>query len=301
MTDRFSCTRAAADEPCIGTASQVRRWILVEQPGPWGAQALRESRLDREVGARLLALGRAVGARVLLIRRHGREAEPTDGRTALLASSEFDDSWLESFRIKEPSDIFGFDWNRFARGAPMGGVPERGAYLVCTNGKHDPCCAEFGRPLAAALDRRFPSQVWESSHFGGDRFAANLVCLPEGLYYGRVEPARGAAVVRAHQRGLIVPAGWRGRSCHPFAVQAAEELVREAADEWRIDAIRLRSFKHVAGGMVDARFLVGTTEWWVRLSVEHAAPAQLTCRADHEHPAPRYELLAITRNAARKA
>ena len=31
--------------------------------------------------------------------------------------------------------------------------------------------------------------MWQSSHIGGDRFAGNVVFLPEGLYYGRVEPA----------------------------------------------------------------------------------------------------------------
>ena len=32
--------------------------------------------------------------------------------------------------------------------APVGGGP---VFLVCTNGKHDPCCAEWGRPVYRAL------------------------------------------------------------------------------------------------------------------------------------------------------
>ena len=61
-------------------------------------------------------------------------------------------------------------------------------YGVCTHGRHDACCAERGRPVCAALSELRPEQTWEVSHIGGDRFAANLVVLPEGLYYGHVEP-----------------------------------------------------------------------------------------------------------------
>ena len=53
--------------------------------------------------------------------------------------------------------------------------------LVCTNGRHDPCCATFGRPLARVLrEGAQRDDVWECSHIGGDRFAANIVILPEG-------------------------------------------------------------------------------------------------------------------------
>ena len=53
--------------------------------------------------------------------------------------------------------------------------------LVCTNGRHDPCCATFGRPLARVLrEGARRDDVWECSHIGGDRFAANIVILPEG-------------------------------------------------------------------------------------------------------------------------
>ena len=36
--------------------------------------------------------------------------------------------------------------------------------------------------------------VWQCTHVGGDRFAGNLVCFPEGLFFGRVGlGGRGAA------------------------------------------------------------------------------------------------------------
>ena len=51
---------------------------------------------------------------------------------------------------------------------------------VCTHGRHDACCAERGRPVAAALTASHPDETWEISHMGGDRFAANMVVLPGG-------------------------------------------------------------------------------------------------------------------------
>jgi hypothetical protein len=48
------------------------------------------------------------------------------------------------------------------------------------------CCARLGVPLAQALAARHPGPVWETTPVGGHRFAANLVLLPHGLYYGPV-------------------------------------------------------------------------------------------------------------------
>ena len=39
--------------------------------------------------------------------------------------------------------------------------------------------------------------------FGGDRFAGNVVVLPEGLYYGRVRPEEAWTVLDEHLAGRI--------------------------------------------------------------------------------------------------
>ena len=43
---------ARGDSP-IATASPAQRWLLIEQPGPWGRDALAESRFDAERNAPL--------------------------------------------------------------------------------------------------------------------------------------------------------------------------------------------------------------------------------------------------------
>ena len=83
--------------------------------------------------------------------------------------------------------------------------------LVCTNGRHDQCCANLGRPLVRALrDSPWADRVWECSHIGGDRFAANVVVLPDSLYFGRVEPdvSPGAAGRARRRSNRPLPVPW---------------------------------------------------------------------------------------------
>ncbi|HYT27227.1 MAG TPA: sucrase ferredoxin, partial [Actinomycetota bacterium] len=215
MTERFRCspTSRARGEPRYGTASTVRRWILVEAPSPWGRDAVLDSRLPPGVGPALKALAQALGARVLLIRRHGR-SRPAE-RTCLVARTTLDTTSVERLPFDDPAELLDRDWTPLVHDEPVGGLPvDRPVYLVCTNGRHDPCCAEYGRRLAVALSTAVGDGLWECSHFGGDRFAGNLVCLPHGVYYGHVEPWHGPAVAAAYAEGRIDLEHYRGRSCH---------------------------------------------------------------------------------------
>jgi len=84
------------------------------------------------------------------------------------------------------------------------------------------CCARLGGPLAQALAARHPGPVWETTHVGGHRFAANLVLLPHGLYYGPVTVRLAAAAIDAYQRGSVVVDRSRGRAGQPQAEQETE-------------------------------------------------------------------------------
>ena len=78
--------------------------------------------------------------------------------------------------------------------------------------------------------------VWECSHIGGDRFAANLVILPEGLYFGRCDGDAAQRVIADYQRGAIHLDHYRGRSVLGFYEQAAEFFVRRELGLTSIDA-----------------------------------------------------------------
>jgi hypothetical protein len=83
--------------------------------------------------------------------------------------------------------------------------------------------------------------VWECSHIGGDRFAANAVVLPDGVYYGRVQPEEAADLVATHRAGHIDLDRFRGR-CHlPPLVQAADLFARRHLGETRVDGLSVLS------------------------------------------------------------
>ena len=112
-------------------------------------------------------------------------------------------------------------------------------YAVCAHGTHDVCCAIRGRPVAAALDRVRPGQVWESSHVGGDRFAANVLVLPSGVLYGRVVESAAGALVEAVDRGGVLHQHLRGRVGFQPDVQAAMALAYQERPDLRVADVRV--------------------------------------------------------------
>lgn len=134
------------DEPLHGTASRVRRWLVLEQTGPWGREALLESRLDQEVAHGLRSVGRRLGLRVLLARLPGREDSGEGTRRVYLAHTGRDHSWIEQVDVEDPLEVLRLDLEALASAeAPGAGTPgPPSVHLVCTNGRHDPCCADFG-------------------------------------------------------------------------------------------------------------------------------------------------------------
>jgi (2Fe-2S) ferredoxin len=149
------------------------------------------------------------------------------------------------------------------------------AYLVCTHARHDACCAIRGRPVAAALAALRPEQTWECSHTGGDRFAANVVVLPHGLYYGTVTPARVPDLVAAHEQDRIVPDLLRGRSALPMAVQAAQHHARLVVEDMRLAELP----------PTDVQRLDADT--WRVVFDHHTGGVAVTVRARSSDPLPR--------------
>jgi len=265
-------------EPLHGTASRVRRWLLVEQPGPWGRDALTESRLDAVTARTIASHSRRHGVRVLLIRRPAwRSSE--DGRKVYLARSDPESSWIEELDLAGEHELPHVDLSVLASAhPPCVGTASSPLYLVCTNGRHDQCCANFGRPVVRALDDEGIPHVWESSHVGGDRFAANLVCLPWGLYFGRVEPHEAPGLIADVAAGLLDLDRYRGRSCFPPLVQAAESFVRRELGERRLDALGLATVTAIGDDAMSVTFTTadgGQLE--ARVKRMRGAVQHLTC------------------------
>ncbi|MFI2436426.1 sucrase ferredoxin [Streptomyces sp. NPDC018693] len=235
------------DEPISGTAAMASTWILLEQPGPWGAEALISSHLDPAVGRALKRAVKGTGVRIALIRRPGRHADfgTPPVRRVFAAHTVPGRVWLRSASTGDPRRLLDLDFGALERGdhrsfdAVLGGRAHTGGplALVCTNGKRDRCCALLGRPLAAELAASGVEGAWEVTHLGGHRFSPTVLVLPYGYAYGRAEAHMVKEVLHGAQEGRIVVEGCRGSSAWERPGQAAELAVRTAAGEYAAEAL----------------------------------------------------------------
>lgn len=329
MPESFRCSDAARErqDPRLGTAPPQRRLLLVEQESGWGTEAIASLAAPDDVREEIRRRTGAAGTRVMLIRRPGRQESPvcrlrawcvvdpyavpqdrlTWGTWAypadLLAAVERAEELERDARAtpEQPADHPGEDSpERAGRHTPvLTGPDEEGLLLVCTNGRKDVCCAVRGRPVAEALARRWPEQTWECTHTGGDRFAANLLVLPDGAAYGGLDTGSAVRVVQEHRDGHSDATHLRGMLGLPRPVQAAVagamgELglpwgqVRPAGRPVQVEAVdepevTRRAAELAAEATTVARWRIPVVAGGTALEAEvseHLRPAAaLTCKA----------------------
>ncbi len=277
-----------------GTAPPARRWLLLEHPGPWRVDAVAGSGIDPSVLGPLNEAAARTATRILLIRRPGRTPAPAR-RTWLLtgpATGTLEGSWSTDADLGDA--LAALD----APDPDLQDVgPPASVLLVCAHGVHDACCAIRGRPVAAALAAAYPGQVWECSHVGGDRFAPNVVVLPDGYYYGGLEPSTAVAAVADHLAGRVATPHLRGMSRFSPPQQAAVVAAHQAYGPLAAGAVVVTGSRHegtygAPGSRTFVELAVAGRPGRVQaevLAVRRPA-AQLTCRAARETTATEYRV-----------
>lgn len=267
-------------EPMAGTAVVATAWLCIEQPGPWGHDALTDSHLDPILAHELAARAAATGVRVSLIRHAGRHADThrMQPRRVFVAHTRPGTSWLERATITDPKQLLDLDLHAIAAGMEPGlGVrTDDPLLMVCTNGRRDVCCALWGRELVAELADG--ETVWECSHTGGHRFAPTGVLLPSGYCYGRMDVELGRRLLSTTH---VVTDGCRGRSTWEQAGQVAELAVREATGDHDPDSLFVGA---VRDNRVPVSHINGT-HWTVTLAEVTGRVARLPkCGAEPVPP-----------------
>ncbi len=285
----------ARDEPLAGTASTVRAFLAIQQEGSWGKDALAASRLPSNVAAHLAATAQRLGVRPLLIRRHRRRDADGDGVRVFAAWAHHRHPWMETTSLADVADVLDIDLEALAAGRSVGLTPTNDPVLLtCTHGSHDRCCASEGRPVATALAASHPDHAWEVSHIGGDRFAGNVLVLPHGLCFGRLDADTAPAMAQALLDGRLDVDHLRGRSGLPFAVQAAELHLRTHLGLVGIDDVQLMGSSR-EGDTRHATFATPTQgSWQVTIRTVRGAPARLTCAAMTAGSPAHHALVSIT-------
>jgi hypothetical protein len=287
----------ASHESLTATASRIDNWIVLEYRALWDRDVLGACRFTPELKAHLREQLHALApARLLFVKKPERRAYGR--RHVYFGSSKAGEERFFQLEVDHQEDLLGFDFAGALGGDGLPGMPvDHPLLVVCTHGKRDRCCAKNGQPLYDALRHETESGwVWQSTHVGGDRFAGNVVMLPQGLYYGRVEPGDVPGLLEAHSSGRIDMEHYRGRAAHSFPVQAAEHAIRESDGLVGIDDLELVG--------VDA----DDDGWRVRFRTRDAAvieadvvselseePVYLTCGAAEPQRARRYSATALRR------
>ncbi|MFC8899535.1 sucrase ferredoxin [Streptomyces cinereoruber] len=290
---RFFCADAARlrGDALAGTAPYGSVWILIEYRAGWPVNGFDGLDLEPEVRARVFAAAQTLRARMLLIRRHGRRRPDDPPRWAVLrydGDGAHRQRWGVWRNDKDLAEIVDALDSPGERDRPP-------VVLVCAHGTHDACCAVRGRPVGRALSDRWPDLVWECTHVGGDRFAANVFVAPDGVYYGNLNAASAVTVVEGHLADRIGADHLRGYTDLVPAQQAAlsavlrhtgpsgrhdyaiEETVREG-DRWRI---------RVTGRPA------GLSAFEVEVRAHRSPPLRLTCRGLSPASAVSYEVVSL--------
>lgn len=296
----FRCSDAARqrEDPLLGTAPPQGRFLLVEQDSGWAYDGFSSTPIPEDVRAEVVARAAAVDARIMLIRRPGRQSSSVcylrswcavdtrapQGHRVTWGTWAYPAELLSALDRLEQLDR----WAREGTDVAATGVPggdDEPLVLVCTHGKKDVCCAVRGRPVALDLAGRWPEATWECSHTGGDRFAANVVLLPDGATYGGLDVQAAAGVVEGHRAGRPDTAYLRGVVGHPRAVQAAVVAVHEQLGPLPWGSVVPEGTERLDRGEGEA----AATRVRLRLADGRAAevdvrehvrpPARLTCQA----------------------
>ena len=272
-------------EKTYGTASRGDLWLLVEYPYAWSPKALQESSLAHVVKSYLQNFLQNNSRARLLFIKQGRLRE---GVRFFVVRSREENPSIARFELERYEQLL--EINPLS---PTGAkITDKPLYLVCTHGRRDKCCAKFGYPLYKSLKEQFGDSVWQSSHVGGDRFAANLVCFPHGLFYAHVTEDVAARIAAEYEMGRLVIENYRGRTCYTYPVQAAEYFIRKETGLSQIKTLHHQDCQRLEQRIWRVRFKTDDGKIYEAQISAFASSFRnfITCHSDQEQTVVQYRL-----------
>lgn len=278
----------------MGSVKQVKTWFLLQYEGAMGAHALDESDIPADVKEYLNGVVETTpNSRSLLVKSQSVGAGYRL-RFMIVNSREIDPYYVE-FELDGYGDLEHLDLPDSSPGAEDSGglVGHEPFYLVCTNGRRDPCCAANGLPVFNAFCEHSEDLAWQSSHVGGHRFAANVLAFPQGIYYGRVRPDDVDRLIEAGNSGQILIGHYRGRACYPKIVQAAAAHLRRKTGKLGFHEYSLKSQESLGDQTWRVTFDEprGDGVYVLDLETHHSEEVDyVSCRDDKQSPVVEYKL-----------
>lgn len=235
-------------ESPFGSAWHATRYILVEIPLPWKYDLLESPKVPAGLHDMVHQLYDA-GIYPALIGFAPDEAWSVEGHTRVIEYTVPEAPFQQYeqreylFPTEQLAGLIGpFLQNEHGSSldswlvAPALGQRD---ILVCTHGAIDACCATFGYPVYKLLrmmadNPEHSLRVWRCTHFGGHRFAATMLEMPGGRYWGHLEAKDLGPIVRRAAPNEVIRARYRGWAALPYgSAQVAEcELFARAGWAW---------------------------------------------------------------------
>lgn len=292
-----SILSASLGEPLIATVPQTKIYCLVEYYGEWSDKALEKSDIAANVKIYLQEMTNAHGPGKTLLIKQGADKQISIRHFFVAIVSE-EAPRLYQFDLSSYEEIMSIDLEGLINGTT--GATEylssQRIYLVCTNGRRDRCCAKEGIPVYKSLRAQVGDAAWECSHVGGHRFAANVITLPDGVFYGRMRPEMVPDLVDACNNSRVIPEWMRGRTIYPAHIQAAESFLRKKTNRKEIFAYRLEDSRELENDRWEVSFIeissgIGFTLRVHKIRTEEAVFE--SCSQDKSTTIIHYELESI--------
>ena len=267
------------DEPLPGSAIPAHRMLFITWPKTlWAEQELEAKGFPDSLRSYLRHAHRRLGVVPQLAYRSGVSLE----RHQLLLMPDnvvvagVDGSEIETVAqaLIEGRSLRGYETSPV--GAP--------SLFVCTHGQRDRCCAKFGFGLLRALDaertrRRLAIELWECTHLGGDRFAANAFAFPWAHMYGRLRPEHAPGLVEHVASGRVYVPAYRGSMLYSGAPQLAEAVGQAECSARRLDAaVRVGAVVQHSERVADVEIDIGDDSRLLVRCVRRQYEVTIDCR-----------------------
>lgn len=232
-----SVVSVESGEDPIGSSWHTERYVLVELPLPWKYNALESVHAPEGLGPLLLELWE-LGHRWGFIGFAPDEEQSAAGMTRVIdyqlpaapfARYDRTEYLFPTGRAVELLRLMATDpENGELATCRVAADPECRDVFVCTHGAIDACCATFGYPVYTLLRHmaRTPGhrlRVWRCTHFGGHRFAATVLDMPEGRYWGHLDARDLGPLIRRDRPFADLRHRYRGWAALPDPLQQVAE------------------------------------------------------------------------------
>lgn len=293
----FFCSRLSreADEELFGTASRADVWFLLEYADAWAEKAFKSCKIPEPVKERLSShLDIIPDSRILLIKQSSRLPSHIAFYVALTRELN---PVIYKFSLESYEDLLSLDIAAILSGSSVydGYIFGEPLFLVCTNGNRDRCCAKLGLQVYRELAKHAGCSAWQCTHVGGHRFAANVLCFPHGIFYGRVGAGEASALIREYRNGKIYNLEkYRGRSCYDSYVQASDYFLRSQTEARDISRFGVSEVQGVSRHSSAVRFSEEEDKRVHSVYVSVEKPAfknYLSCGDDEKSDVDRYYLI----------